>query len=394
MPQHYISAPGLLDKVSRILGELDAGGLKFNIFNILGRSEYEDAHSNMLAALLNPNPDGEHSHGQGNVFLREFLSILKIHPEKFDPDEAKIEREVTIGKGKGRGRIDIVLTDKHKHQIFIENKIHAAEQDDQVSRYHAWNSDAEIRFLTIDGRKPVKTNPLDIRSLNRRLQSISYRDEISEWLEKCKESLCDNHAVREAIIQYHSIVKGIVKENIMMNEIIKVLRNQKAYRAYKYLLDNQKEIQGEIESRLKRQIETVAQKQEFVVKFTPVVPGKKRNSIVCKLTCPSFKQHNIGIFFDDFKENDGEYSYNVGFFTDRKRLNRKLSDNIIEKFEEKKWTNTDKNTLGHGVWCIIWKVDKAPVSDILSGAFGEKRITPRLKELVDLAQKAIASDRS
>src|ERR1017187_3561212 len=89
-----------------------ANGERFNIFNV---DHYEvRTHSPMLAELLNRKG----SHGQGAVFLRHFLSELKIHD--FDAESSRVDTELSIG---AFGRLDIVLTDGNHRSIFIENKI-------------------------------------------------------------------------------------------------------------------------------------------------------------------------------------------------------------------------------------------------------------------------------
>ena len=105
---------------------------KFNIFKILGIGRREvSTHSPMLGNLLNPKG----SHGQGDAFLRLFVSMLGI--ADFDTASARLELEYYIGRvtEKSGGRIDIVILDKDGNAIFIENKIGAGDQKKQLQRY-------------------------------------------------------------------------------------------------------------------------------------------------------------------------------------------------------------------------------------------------------------------
>ena len=45
------------------------------------------------------------------------------------------------------GRLDIVITDGNRRYIFIENKIYAVLQDDQLGRYHSKASEVRMRGI-------------------------------------------------------------------------------------------------------------------------------------------------------------------------------------------------------------------------------------------------------
>src|ERR1035438_5371338 len=123
--QHLLSLAKTIRHYEEALTQ--ANGERFNLFNILHVGHYEvRTHSPMLAELLNPKG----SHGQGAVFLKHFLAELNIH--NFDAESARIETEVSIPQG----YLDIVITDRNRRSIFIENKIYAVLQKDQLGRYH------------------------------------------------------------------------------------------------------------------------------------------------------------------------------------------------------------------------------------------------------------------
>jgi hypothetical protein len=126
---------------------IQANGERFNLFDILQRGDYERTHSLMLAELLNY----QGSHGQGAVFLRHFLASLKKTIENFDPELVEVKTEFSIGE---LGRLDIKITDRNNRSIYIENKIHAGLQENQLGRYHEDNPKANLLFLTLNGEDP------------------------------------------------------------------------------------------------------------------------------------------------------------------------------------------------------------------------------------------------
>jgi hypothetical protein len=83
----------------------------------------ETLHSQILAYLLNPYAE----HGQGALFLKTFLNLLKI--DVYENDHWIVTAET--------GRIDILLTRKDPHSVvIIENKSnYAGDQDNQLYRY-------------------------------------------------------------------------------------------------------------------------------------------------------------------------------------------------------------------------------------------------------------------
>ena len=113
-------------------------GKKFNIFSIQRTASDELRVCRLLRELLDPNG----SHGQGDVFLRKFFTVVlnsDFHG-LIDQDykTAKVVCEETIDNLR---RIDIVI---HigRHLIPVEVKLYA---DDQNKQAHASNSRDVIR---------------------------------------------------------------------------------------------------------------------------------------------------------------------------------------------------------------------------------------------------------
>ena len=119
-------------------------GENFNVFRILGLESSEvRMHSAFLGELLNPAG----SHGLGATFLGLFLETMnqKLSHEtegfpKFNTAAARLTVEHDIGRVAADyqtgGRIDIYLESDGEY-IFIENKIYAGDQQNQLGRYQA-----------------------------------------------------------------------------------------------------------------------------------------------------------------------------------------------------------------------------------------------------------------
>lgn len=101
----------------------------------------ETMHSFLLANLIDPNAE----HGQGNLFLKSFLKLLKI--EVFENDNWIVTAET--------GRIDILLRRQYPHTVVvIENKSnYAIDQEHQLYRY--WFQEIYLPNLKKFGDKTI-----------------------------------------------------------------------------------------------------------------------------------------------------------------------------------------------------------------------------------------------
>ena len=132
---------------------------RFNIFDILKISRTEIRHSNMLSWLLDPNEN----HGLGDKFLKNmFLKILKENEDKeYESFKLLLMDLYSFRVFREREHIDILLvSDKEKYVIAIENKIGSSEHNHQLQRYREY-LDKEYKdykkilvFLTPDGDEP------------------------------------------------------------------------------------------------------------------------------------------------------------------------------------------------------------------------------------------------
>lgn len=197
-------------------------GENFNIFDVLGLSTSEvRLYSAFLAELLNPNGN----HGLCDKFLQAFIDDVVLKKQEvfsFDPQSAKVFVEYDIGEisqnyDKG-GRIDLMIQDKNRQTIVIENKIYAGDQKLQLYRYNHYiqetaklkDSQYVLLYLTLEGDKPSEF------STGKKIfnySCVNYREDILPWLGKCIGIAALFPRVRETIAQYKLNLEDIL--NIM-----------------------------------------------------------------------------------------------------------------------------------------------------------------------------------
>ncbi|MBC6612421.1 PD-(D/E)XK nuclease family protein [Hymenobacter sp. BT507] len=177
-------------------------GENFNVFRILGLEANEvRMHSAFLGELLNPAG----SHGLRDAFLKLFVEAIGF--TSFPTATARVVVEYDIGRvtadySQG-GRIDIYLESAGQY-LFIENKIYAHDQQNQLERYRAHRKDARLLYLTLEGAEP--TNWGAGKLLPEQYQRLSYRTDIVAWLDTCRQVAVAYPLVRETIVQYQHLI--------------------------------------------------------------------------------------------------------------------------------------------------------------------------------------------
>ncbi len=228
----------LLERGRHIFEEYESKrdkGELFNLLTIIRRDRLEVmTHSPILAELLRPTG----SHGHGSIFLQHFLDL--VGASDFEAVGASVGVEISFGD---LGRIDIVLQDRSRRHIFIENKIGAMLQPEQLERYQAVNPSAMVIYLTLNGSTPEGTDLKKVPNL----KLLSYRDDIMRWLQACRNSCAGSPTVFNAIGQYRNLVRKLTQLNISTEMTKKlataVLRDENSYRAYCALLKSKLEVQ-------------------------------------------------------------------------------------------------------------------------------------------------------
>ena len=208
----------------------------FNIFSVLNMETDEvNTHSAFLAELLNPKG----SHGLKDGFLRLFVEIMplqNVDKDSLQTDSAIIKKEEYIGKKDVKketgGDIDILIKFQNpQYTIIIENKINAGDQEAQLARYHNYakqfGNSFTLFYLTKDGHEPSEwSTGKDTKKHYWR--SISYVDDLDEWLNKCLEISKRFPFVNNCIKQYKNLILKLAGRNLeegMDEKILKQMLN-------------------------------------------------------------------------------------------------------------------------------------------------------------------------
>jgi hypothetical protein len=192
----------------------------YNIFEVLNIRHYETkVHTPFLAHLLNP----QGSHEQGSLFLDSFIKdVLKLELSWAfaKMTNFQINEEQAVG---GYGRIDIIIKFRINSKLIamaIENKIWAADQEQQLSRYYGYLSESlrlkddaiKLVYLSPNGSLPSKNSLSEDELFRLRdkgvLKIISYKKDILNWLLNVSE-LVKSEKVRYLLLQYMQTLKTL-----------------------------------------------------------------------------------------------------------------------------------------------------------------------------------------
>ncbi|MGF1907264.1 PD-(D/E)XK nuclease family protein [Aliivibrio salmonicida] len=178
---------------------------QYNLFSVL-RSDSDEVrlHSRFLADILNPKG----SHNYGKVFLTDFLLRQSI----------EITGQITVDYE--YKNIDILIRSKDT-AVIIENKIYAGDQDKQLQRYHQTMCSEGYKniylfYLTLDGKDPSSES---IGELKEDVINLSYREDIYSWISRCTELAVRNAPLREALIQYTSLINNLTSRVENMDHV-------------------------------------------------------------------------------------------------------------------------------------------------------------------------------
>ena len=218
-------------------------GETFNVFEILGLQRDEvRLHSSFIATLLDPKGP----HGLKTKLLESFLGVMDANGILDDLATVKVEKEMNIGpiskKGDEGGRMDIVLMDKHKNAIVIENKIDAKDQPKQLLRYDNYCKkhfkNYRIYYLTKWGVAPSDES---CGGQDFDYWTASYNEDILSWLDDCIAISEMVRPVNESIKQYRINLEEIL--NIMSrkseNELLSIATADKNIESTLTILENQ-----------------------------------------------------------------------------------------------------------------------------------------------------------
>lgn len=158
---------------------------RFNVFDFIQPNE--NALSDIIADMLDHNG----KHGQGTAFLDALRSRLsEADIPRGTPLRVHREARTTFLAHSFR-RIDIVI-DFGDYGFGIENKLWAADQDNQLADYQyeldrAFQGRYCLLYLTPDGKRPssMESQAASEALESGRLQLFSYQMDVPAWLDEC-----------------------------------------------------------------------------------------------------------------------------------------------------------------------------------------------------------------
>lgn len=214
------------------LRKLDKWRNKINLFRVLGISQAEIRHSNILAWLLDPRGN----HQLGNAILREFLRDLIVNGQVNECFELLLSNQNDFIVRREWKHIDILLVSyATKTVIAIENKVNARESKTQLNRYRNILEDEFKKeenwtriylFLTPDGDEPSDDN-WDI---------ITYEDIVGD-IERAIQGLDLLPEVKLLIENYLDVLRReIMKDNELVDLCNEIYQKHKA--ALELIWDN------------------------------------------------------------------------------------------------------------------------------------------------------------
>ncbi len=198
--------------------------LEFNVFSLFPICE--NTISDIIAFLLNP----EGAHGQGYLFLKEFLEVLKekneVLKEKLEAfeildvfSEVYVVREKSTYTGR---RIDIFIK-LPGFTIGIENKPWAGEQDRQLIDYSKFLEEVkekESLLIYLDGYgREAKSigEAKEILKKEGKFLEVSYNNFLKHWLKKCY-TVCEAEKVRMFLKDFINWIEANFKEEVSEDE--------------------------------------------------------------------------------------------------------------------------------------------------------------------------------
>ena len=369
-----------------------ATGERFNIFQILGIGHREViTHSPILGELLNPKG----SHGQGPIFLKLFLTYLEknfqIHAD-FDLKSAKVDLEYSIAKIDERsgGRIDILISDSSGSPIIIENKIYAADQDNQLERYRTYRQKAYLLYLTLDGKLPSNYSVGDLEKIQ--CKCVSYEKDILTWLKECRKEAACLPNVRETITQYINLIKDLTNQSTNMNDdlIKKIVNNPENLAAFFELTNQEQAVKSNLAGQLYEKFDLLAKKYGF--EFQKPLQGEDLSDggeVGFYLSTKELDKHNLQIGFAFDKKNYRDFFYGYCRKFDAKK---ECSDNTKEEILSAFSTAFGKVESTHPFWSAFnyWEEykdwDASTFEAILSGQF-EKDLEIKIKKFEEITKK-------
>ncbi|MCJ2077653.1 PD-(D/E)XK nuclease family protein [Methylobacterium sp. E-016] len=230
---------------------------EFTVFDFIRPGEL--ILSEILASLLDPAG----THGQGSLFLAEFLNTLQLDWSTVDLDGARVQVEAPTFE---RRRVDIVIRFGDA-VLGIENKPFAADQPNQVTDYLAWLDLAVpggrrclVYLAHAEGVLPaegsISAKHRQSRHAEDQFRPLSYPG-LVPWLERARNR-CEAASVTafiDALIQFIRREFMGIRDMTERQQLVRIVRQSpEALRSALEILSAATEIQTDIMNSLEGQV--------------------------------------------------------------------------------------------------------------------------------------------
>ena len=329
----------------------------FNIFSIL-RNEYDEVnlHSKFIVELLK-------NKNYGKKFIEIFLEKLEI--QVFNYENVYVFSEYSKGIN---GRIDILLEfskGKEKKAIIIENKIYAEDQIGQLNRYYYSminknysNDELEIVYLTLDGSEPNEESTKGLtKEVREKIITMSYKENIVEWLNDCIKEVAEVPIIREILIQYRSLLKKITgkEEKNLIKEIEELVLSNNEYLKMIYKIDDvlreiKIDLQFKFWEKLEEKLSEIVVKRKMKLENNLEYPNLHYSIDLIK-SYPKKKFFGLMYFIKEIEnrgklylriEVEDRVYYGFRIINNNGKSNFNMIDNYLEKeFKELNFKRTD-----------------------------------------------------
>lgn len=180
-------------------------GKNFNILSTGNVDKEEKFHQLLIADLLDPNG----SHNQVDKFLNLFLKEIDMN----DLKNPSVYIEYVIDDKK---RIDIVIED-NENIIAIEMKIDSKDHVNQLKNYYNFiknkNKKSKLYYLTLFGEEPS-----DESNQNVECELLSFKENISNWLEECIKEVYNIPNIRDSLLIYKDLIDKLTNNDNLKKE--------------------------------------------------------------------------------------------------------------------------------------------------------------------------------
>lgn len=325
----------------------------------------ETAHSRMLCALLSFHKENSYPLLESFVDFIFSTTTLEDLPNVRTP-RCRCEQDW----------IDLLIEERGRYAIIIENKIHGAiDQPQQIERYverviHRGipQSHIYVLYLTRDGSKEITTHSLTDQakqwlevtddSLGRFIP-INYRDHILPWLKEISHNIV-GELPTSAILQYTDHLKGLLMlrddEKIISDKMKAKVKDElglSTLEKMKEAQDGIKHLDNSVSEILKEEIERIG--KEYITEPLKKFATKKK----CEIGDVHFGNYTFTVriqpsnwkkcsFIMNYESGHGGILYGIAHYDGQ---NNSISDDLKEEIKQR----MSSSSFNQSQWWPCWK---------------------------------------